>query len=228
MDPIVLKKIDVVILEKVLPQAIPFLAGFFTAIFAEPIRRGLFKPNLKLDFNNNSDYVALTPERVTLNNNTIEAKAYYIRIKVTNTRRIAAKECKAYLVNIEKLDSDGHFKSTIYCDSISLAWSCQNMGEQHAGIDINKGVNQYADVITTRHLISPGEVMYPGLKSTHPEPDILYPQIKLLPFRYEKIFKEQGTFRFTIQVTSANADPKTIRLILEWKGVWDQFSARTG
>ncbi len=228
MELCIIKKLGDIILYKALPQSVPFLAGFFTAIFAEPIRKAFFKPNLKLDFINNGDYVASTPERITYNNKSTEIKAYYIRIKATNTRRIAAKDCKAYLAKIEKRDKDGYFKPTIYCDSIPLAWSCQNDGEQYSGIDINKGVNQYADVITTRHLVSPAEVMYPGLKSGHPEPDNIYPQIKLLPLRYEKIFKEQGMFRYTIQITSANADPKTISLILDWKGVWDQFEVRAG
>ena len=122
-----------------LPQVVTFLAGFSTAIFAEPIRRYLFKPNLKLDFDNNDDFVALTPEKMPSNNDTIEIKAYYIRIKATNTKNVAAKDCKAYLVNIEKLDASGNFKPTIYCDSISLAWSCQNMGEQYITLILTKG-----------------------------------------------------------------------------------------
>jgi hypothetical protein len=188
----------------------------------------LFKPDLKLDFDKNGDFVALTPERITSNNSTIEIKAYYIRVKVTNTKNVTAKDCKTYLVNIEKLDASGSFKSTIYCDSIPIAWSCQNIGEQYNGININKGVNQFADVVTTRHFPSAGEVMYPTMANQSAKPDILYPQIKLTPFRYEGIFKEKGTFRFTVQVTSANADPKTIRLVLDWNGIWDKFSVRKG
>ncbi len=212
----------------VLPQVVSFLTGFFTAIFAEPIRQFLFKPNLELSFDNTDDFVSLTPEKASLENKTIEFKAYYIKIRVTNTKNIAAKDCKAYLVNIEKLDSVGNFKPTIYCDSIPLAWSCQNIGEQYNGININKGVNQFADVVTTRHLVSTAEVMYPTMVNQSADSDILYPQIKLTPFRYEGIFKEKGTFRFTVQVTSANADPKTIKLILGWNGVWDKFSVRKG
>lgn len=205
-----------------------FLVGFFTAIFAEPIRRYLFKPNLKLDFINNGNFVALTPEKVSSKTGDFETKAYYIRIKATNTKNVTAKDCKAYLVNIEKLDADGIFKPTIYCDSIPLAWSCQNIGEQYNGININKGVNQFIDVVTTRHLVSSGEVIYPGMKNQSADSDILYPQIKLTPFRYEGIFKEKGTFRFTIQVTSANANPRMINLILDWNGVWNKFNVRKG
>lgn len=218
------EKILSFLFHKVFPEVIPFLAGFFTAIFAEPIRRYLFKPNLRLDFVNNGDFVALTPERA----GDIQIKAYYIRIKATNTKNVAAKDCKAYLVNIEKLDASGDFKPTDYCDSIPLAWSCQNIGEQYNGININKGVNQFADVVTTRHLVSAGEVMYPTMVNQSVNDDILYPQIKLTPFRYEGIFKEKGTLRFTVQVTSANADPKTIKLILVWSGVWDKLNVRKG
>ena len=216
------------VLRGILPQIVPFSAGFFTAIFAEPIRKILFKPNLKLNFDNTDDFISLTPEKGSLENKPIEFKAYYIRIRATNTKNVAAKDCKAYLVNIEKLDSVGNFKQTIYCDSIPLAWSCQNIGEQYKGININKGVNQFVDVVTTRHLVSAAEIMYPTMMSQSANSDVLYPQIKLTPFRYEGIFKEKGTFRFTVQVASANADPKMIKLIFVWNGVWDKFNVRKG
>ena len=214
--------------KQVIQPVIQLLGGAVIAICAEPVRQILFKPNIELSFDNTNDFVSLTPERGYLENKTIEIKAYYIKIKVINTKNIAAKDCKAYLVNIEKLDANGKFKPTIYCDSIPLAWSCQNIGEQYNGININKGVNQFADVIVTRHPVSPAEIMYPDMQSQSAGSDILYPQIKLTPFRYEVIFKERGTFRFTVQVTSSNADPKTIKLILNWTGIWDKFSTQKG
>lgn len=197
------------------------------AIFAEPIRHFLFKANLELNFGNTSDFVALTPERTLVDYVALENNAYYIRVKVTNTNNIAAKECRAYLINIEKKDGIGKFQPSIYCDSIPLAWSCQNIGEQYNGININKGVNQYFDVLATRHEYTAAEKMYPPPKASSSGADILYPQMKLQPYRYEGIFKEKGTFRFSVQVTAANADPKTIQLILEWNGLWDKFKVRT-
>ncbi|MDD5567613.1 MAG: hypothetical protein PHY88_00125 [Candidatus Omnitrophica bacterium] len=225
------KEINIVILWNIfcnaLPQVISFLAGFFTAIFAQPIREMLFKPCLELSFNNTNDFISLTPESGRMEGKPAQFKAYYIRVKVTNNKNITAQNCKAYLVNIEKLNTESIFKSTIYCDSIPLAWSCQNIGEQYEGININKGVNQFVDIVTTRHLVTEGDIFYPKMQQPD-NSDILYPQIKLLPFRYESIFKEKGTFRFTIQVTSANADPRNIRIVLVWNGKWDKFDVLQG
>ena len=189
-----------------LPQLISFLFGFLTAIFAEPLRQLIFRPTLKVQFGESEDYLSLTPEEIQVNDKSSKIKAYYIRVKVTNIRRAVAKDCKVYLVNVEKEDDNGKFKPTIYCDYIPLAWSCQNMGEQYRGIDLNKGVNQFADVITTREISS-----------------VFYPPLKLFPFRYQEIFSQKGTFRFTVQVTSANTEPKTIKIVFHWDGKWDKF-----
>ena len=67
----------------VLSQLVSFLTGFFTAIFAEPIRQFFFKPNLELSFDNTDDFVSLTSEKSSLENKPIEFKAYYIRIRMT-------------------------------------------------------------------------------------------------------------------------------------------------
>ena len=95
-------------------------------------------------------------------------------------------------------------------------------------LNINKGVNQFVDIVTTRHLLSAAEILYPTMANQSAGTDILYPQIKLTPFRYEEIFRGKGTFRFTVQVTSANANPKIIRLVLDWNGVWNKFNVRHG
>ena len=195
-------------MEEILKFLLGALVGFFIAVFAEPLRQKLFKPVLDVEFVDDSpDYVTLTPES---GNN----EAYYIRVKVTNKKRILARDCRAYLINIEKKDGKGDFLPTIYCDSIQLAWSLQNQGEQYRGIDIAKDVNQFVDIIKTT--------------KTRNDANSFYPQIMVTPFRYENLFGETGTFRFTIQVSAANADPKNIKLIFDWGGVWDDFKVEKG
>jgi hypothetical protein len=126
-----------------LPNFMSFIAGFAIAIFAEPARRFFFKPKLKLEFQENpyclsSTYETHKGQKLT--------NAIYIRVKVTNTSKVIAKRCRAYLINIEKCDVNGNFIPTVYCDSIQLAWSCQGQRNRWRGIDICKGVNQYLDV----------------------------------------------------------------------------------
>lgn len=186
------------------------VAGFLIAVFAEPLRQKLFKPDLDVEFVDSRDYVTLTPE----SRNNPHIKAYYIRVKVTNRKRILARDCRTYLINIEKKDEKGKFLPTVYCDSIPLAWSLQYEGEQYRGLDIAKGVEQFVDIIKT-------------IKARN-DANSFYPQIMVTPFRYENLFRETGTFRFTIQVSAANTDPKNIKLIFDWKGVWDDFKVEKG
>ena len=189
-----------------IPQLLSFLTGFFTAICAEPIRKKIFRPVLAIDFEDNDDYKALTPEGDSGEPIHKMRKAYYVRAKVTNTKAYEAENCKAYLINIQKLDENNILRPTIYCDRIPLAWSCQNIGEQYNGLNINFKSSQFVDIVTTRE----------NFKQ-------FFPQIKLSPHRYISIFNETGKFVFTIQVTASNASPKDINLCFEWNGHWDKF-----
>jgi hypothetical protein len=185
-----------------------FFSGFAAAIFAEPIRQWLFKPKLNLEYDEGRGCLSKTQEAISAS---VVGDAYYIRVRVTNASKIIAKDCRAYLVNIEKRDEKGGFASTVYCDSIQVAWSCQGREDRYRGIDICKGVNQYLDLIVTRS-----------------NSDEFDPQIMVKPFRYSELFKETGAFRFTIQASAARANPATIKLIFEWNAEWDKFQVAKG
>ena len=189
-----------------LPQLISFTAGFAIAIFAEPVRRFFFKPKLKSEFQQSPYCISKTYDVV---NGKVVADMHYIRVKVTNTSKIIARDCRAYLINIEKKSEKGKFASTCYCDSIQLAWSCQKEEDSYRGIDISKGVNQYLDVIAT--------------KSTSKE---FKPLTIVTTNRDRDLFKETGEFLLTIQVSAHGADPKTIKLEFDWNGIWDNFAVR--
>lgn len=189
-----------------LPYLISFLAGFIIAIFAEPVRRFFFKPKLKLEFQQSPDCISQTYE---VANGKKVADARYIRVNVTNSSKVIAKDCRSYLINIEKCDREGKFVPTVYCDSIQLAWSCQGRMDRWRGIDICKGVNQYVDIIATRNISKAFD-----------------PQIMAKPNRYLDLFNETGKFLFTIQVSADGADPKTIKLEFVWNSIWDDFAVK--
>lgn len=184
-------------------------SGFFAAIFAEPVRQRLFRPKLDLEYDKAKGCLSKTREQA-ITGGTI-AEAYYIRVRVTNMSKVIAKDCRAYLVEIEKQDENAKFVPTVYCDAIQLAWSCQGAEDRYRAIDICKGVNQYIDVIVTR--------------SNSPEFD---PQIRVKPFRYSDLFKEIGSFRFTIQASADGADPVIFKLNFDWEGCWDTFGVYEG
>lgn len=186
-----------------LSNIVSFLAGFAAAVFAEPIRKWLFKAKLNLEFT--GEHACVTTTYATINGKKV-ADVHTIRVRVTNTGKIIAKDCRSYLINVEKRNDKGKFVQTTYCDSIPLPWSYLPAKESFEGIDIPTGINQYLNLI--------------GTDSRSADFD---PQIMIRPFRYTNLFKGTGTFRFTVRVTAANAKPRTFRLIFNWKGQWDDF-----
>ena len=83
-----------------------YIAGFLSAIFADPLRRWIYKPKLGLEFDENSpDYIYQTPSSVVRTYGGAEGfhEACYVRFKVTNIKRTIARSCRAYLVSVHKL-----------------------------------------------------------------------------------------------------------------------------
>ena len=119
-----------------------------------------------------------------------------------------AKSCRAYLVGVLKKNAEGEFEPTIYCDSIPLAWSCQE-DRAHGPIDLPKDVAQFIDLVTARDHSTKFSI-----------------EIKPVPLRYAGFFQDNGTFRFTVQVSGENVKPKFISVDFTWNGVWDQYEAR--
>ena len=184
-----------------LTPVVTFVLGFISAVFAEPARQRLFRPVLRLSFSGTDDYVARTPTAGG-------SEAVYFRVKVTNEKPRLARACRAYLVNVEKSARSG-FVSTLYADSIQLAWSCQVPGNERNPLDLPNGVSQYIDVIATS-------------KATN----AFAPQISPFPFRYNLLFSpELETYRLTIQVSGDGIEPKILKLIFVWKGQWDTAKA---
>jgi hypothetical protein len=115
-----------------------------------------------------------------------------------------AKDCRAFLVQIEKKDDDGNFYQ-IFQDSIQAQWACRS-GQGFSSIDLPTGINQFVDVISTMKGVNR-----------------IIPKIEMLPFRYENIFSENGMFRYTVQVSGQEVEPKFIRFLFRWRGQWDDF-----
>ncbi len=205
-----------------LTSLIPYIAGFISAVVAEPIKRKIFKPVLELDFKNNQDFKTRTPEYTTMG----ESEAVYIRVGVRNKSWFTALGCRAHLVNIEIKNKEGRFERTEFVDTLRLAWSCQPPSENaFRPIDIPKNVNQFADVFSTRpsfrmrtNTLTFRESLSPGnFASTFRF------ETQLMPLRYEKLAGTEGEYRYTILVTADGVDPKFIKLIFKWSKDWENF-----
>lgn len=118
-----------------------------------------------------------------------------------------ARNCRAYLVAIEKAEDSGRFVSTVYSDALLLAWSCREE-DSFDPIDLPSRVPHYFNILSTR-----------GISNNYRL------EIEKTPYRYLKLLSEIGTYRFTIMVSGENVKPEGIRIIFHWNGVWDKYVA---
>jgi hypothetical protein len=192
----------------IIRPVIGFIFGFAAAVFAEPLRRYIFRPKLEMEFGDTNDFKADTPEVRQMPDGSLkEGPAYYIRGRVVNKSVNIAKQCMVYLTNIERRsERTGLFDQTIFCESIPLHWSCRGPENAFSYLDLPKGVNQYFDIFSTRQ----GDTM-------------LHLQILIKPFRYNNLFQEQGTYRFTVQVSGEGFSPISMKIIVQWKCIWNDF-----
>lgn len=181
--------------------------GALIALYLPFFRRLIWGPKLSLFFDKNIDgCIAKTPiELIMPNGERIETEGYYIRVMVRNEKYLLARDCRAFLVNIEKKGEDNEFHPTLYYDSIQAQWACRS-GQGFSGIDLPRGLNQFIDVI--------------AIIKDKPNID---PQIDSKIFMHRSLFTEIGIFRYTVQVSGNELNPVKIKFIIKWNGKWDEF-----
>jgi hypothetical protein len=116
-------------LSTVLNTLVGAVLGFAAAVFAEPLRHWIYRPKLKLSFDEDPDCRARTPEQAQVQGGPRPVQstheADYIRVKVINTKPSIAKNCRAYLVGVR--------------------------GEEAYGpLDLPRGIVQFVDIVSTR------------------------------------------------------------------------------
>jgi hypothetical protein len=190
--------------------------GFASALFAEPLRRWLFRPKLFLDFRNAPEFQARTPEQWQGYPNGSAAlvigtrQAHYVRIRVQNVSNHVARICSAYLVNVERQDQRGEYSATDYSDTIPLSWSCREP-KSFEPIDIPASAAFFFNVVSARE----------GSKE-------LQVATSVMPLRYGSLLSTPGTYRFTVQVAGDEIVPVTLRVCARWSGEWDKLETWNG
>jgi hypothetical protein len=163
------------------------------------VSRKWTEPKLRVEFDQN---IRGCITYTTTNDGRLAAT---VRMKATNHGKRAARGCVTYLTNVEKQNENGDFESTGYCDSIRLAWSCQEQRSGRFGpMDIPREVNQYIDIVSL------------GEKDNN-----FHLQLEIFLNRYSKLFQETGTFLFTVHVHAENANPEKCQLVFIWRHPWD-------
>jgi hypothetical protein len=140
---------------------------------------------------------------------------------VANVGKKVAKNCRGYLIQVERETRGGTFERTPYHDSLPLIWSYKGKDQGYPAVDLLPGIDQYIDILATFSFPNKPPPWHPKHDSERFEP-----QTQFLPPRYSNLFAGTGTYRFTIQVSGEDVEPKVMRLLFKWNGKWNDFEAR--
>lgn len=167
-----------------------------------------FKPWLKIEYDENSKFCRV--DYIQKHN------SVYLRLRVVNGSRSAAKYPRVYLMDVEVQDA-GNWKRTDYCDILPLSWAYERSPENRVRIPPRSG-------------------SLPLLKDTPDYADICYitkdgVKLGLLVDPYDKykgLIEKDRVYRLSLQAVAEDAGPASKQYLLQWHGtpeslrVWPQ------
>lgn len=173
-----------------------FLAGFFTAVFAEPLRRSLFKSTVTLKFEPRIDFGKRWIAFTTTSMPEVEAKYIRVSAKCSSRIGVTANRCRPFLTRIEYQESDTNGYKELHRDPIPLNWAY--IGDQE--LDIHPQMEFFFDVV--------------AVNSNEKQ---LRPQTTEKPLIWAKLLEGAGRYKFTVVLSGENIKPVALTLEFEWK-----------
>lgn len=146
---------------------------------------------------------AVGTRRVVLGYQTVGGNELYLRMMVKNTGKRVADRCRGFLVNIEFESVESGQRSPVFFDSIPLIWS-YDKDHSRPEVDVPNGVSFTLDIFRT----------VSGAKG-------FFPCINPMPRGYK--FESPGKYHLTIVLTAQNTSAVTETMVIDWKGVWNDF-----
>jgi len=175
---------------------IGFFLGIVSKLVGDHLGRVAYEPKLEVDFRSNQSFVS----RETLIDGNQKSYGWDVKIRVTNSGKRAAKNCRGFLVGFEQRDDSGKFQPIEGGeDSLQLQWLPSIDVEQCEGFDMLPGVRRCLKVLS----FDEGSRVFN--LGTHWIPH------KLVPY-----LKHPGVYRFTILVSAEEVEAKEVRLLFDW------------
>jgi hypothetical protein len=172
-----------------------FAGGVISSACARYLDERWFGPKLSIHADNGPEYKVERP----YNQADEDSSNIYIRVKVTNDSKRIAKQCTAWLADVQEVRNGQAHKTSSYHDSKQLPWA----GSKREPIDIPYGTAHYVDVVVF---------------SKH-EPGWRFP-VKLFASQQE-LTRYKGTYRLTVLVTSDGAKPVSRQIDVTYHGDWN-------
>ncbi|NQT17771.1 MAG: hypothetical protein HQ582_33760 [Planctomycetes bacterium] len=183
---------------------ITFVLGFCAAVFAEPIRRRLFRSAISLKF---EPKIGFGRQCVSLTSTTqADVMAKYVRVLATCSSRIGvtARACQPFLTRIERVAP--HY-CELHHDPIPLNWAYIG----HQALDIHPQMAFYFDIV-----------------AVNSAENILRPQTTVDPMTWPTLLSQPGRYRFSVTLSGENIkrvpDSQSPMIEFEWGGSFDSLT----
>lgn len=140
----------------------------------------------------------------------INAPSWWVRIKIQNTSQFNVVDgCKAFLKEVEfSIDGQSDYEPTEYGDSLELRWAADE-ASPFGNHQISYAENRFIDIF-----------------STDPVYNAILVKWNIDLIAHTRLFERQGFYRLTVVARSQNSGIATIKLVVQWTGVWDQVTVR--
>jgi hypothetical protein len=187
------------------------LGGGILTLLADELRAWIRRPKLTLSVGPDPLFQVQTPMRDESARGLDSIRAggnngLFLRALIENKGRSTARNCRVFLVSIERTASDGsRLKTGATGEALGLQFSFRD-GEKT--IDLPPGVPQFVDVMMSRSVPSPNrlELAFGGT-----------------PLRFEPLFSQPATFRLELVAVADSTKPTRLAAEFAWEGTWSSL-----
>ena len=179
---------------------ITFVLGFCIALFAEPLRRWLFRSAVSLKFEPKIGFGRQCVSITTTTQPGVLAKYIRVLVKCSSRIGLTARGCKPFLTKIEKLGPGMNDYRELHHDPIPLHWAY--IGDQ--ALDIHPTMEFYFNVV-----------------EVNSAQNILRPQTTIAPVTWTELLREPGWYKFSVVLSGENISSQPTTIPFEWKGSFD-------
>lgn len=179
-----------------------FIGGIVAKAVGDLVSFRLLGPQLSVNFQQSPLYLVQTPVG--------EATQTYVRIRVTNLGKRTARNCKGFLVRIDRRNSNGEFEAVEGGhDCLQLIWSNAHGSQRKLGFDLAPNCSRFLDILSVQN--GKNDWIPQGIPEKDDDPP-------LLPNRLWPQLSIHQQIRLTIQVVAEDAEAALLALTFNWQG----------
>lgn len=142
-----------------------------------------------------------------------EIPARYFRGSLINPNRDVINNVTPFITNVEKMDANGDFQPVGFQDSLPLGWSGVIGNASHAPSNLRHKIPKYFDIFDVN-------------AECRGRDGHFYIPVRPLPLYLRNIFRDNGDYRLTVNVSGDNTATQTMTLVVHLEDNWQNTAMR--